>query len=165
MKKEHAARFLTLAVLAGALGFVVWKRQGGPALPSLSTPAVVASEADPQAAIYAMLDAARDGKPADYLASFTGQLETALRQAAAEQGDARFAQYLKEQNAAIKGIALSDPQVLNGRQTRVRVEYIYQDRNEVQWATLERTPRGWRIARIEAAERVKTLIPYGTPVN
>lgn len=164
MKKEHAARWLTMAVLAGALGFVVWRNQGGTVtLPSAATASTPSD--DPQAAIYAMLDAARDGQPAAYLASFTGQLETQLRQAATEQGDARFAQYLKDQNAAIKGVALSDPQSLNETQTKVRLEYVYQDRNEVQWATLEKTASGWKIARIETAERVKTLIPYGTPVN
>jgi hypothetical protein len=167
MRKEQAARLLTLGVLAAALGFVVWRNQGSPmpASSPVSLPASAAETEDPQSAIYAMLDAAREGKPAGYLASFTGQLETQLRQAAAEQGEARFAQYLRDQNAAIKGVALSDPQSLNESQTKVRLEYVYQDRNEVQWVTLERTSGGWKITRIEAAERVKTLVPYGTPVN
>ncbi len=28
-----------------------------------------------------------------------------------------------------------------------------------------KTPRGWRIARVDSAERIKTLVPYGTPVQ
>jgi hypothetical protein len=30
---------------------------------------------------------------------------------------------------------------------------------------LERTPAGWKIARVDSAERIKTLVPYGTPVQ
>ncbi len=47
----------------------------------------------------------------------------------------------------------------------MRVEYVYQDRNEAQSMYLEKLSGAWKIARVEAAERVKTLIPYGTPVQ
>jgi len=30
---------------------------------------------------------------------------------------------------------------------------------------LEKTTGGWKIARVDSAERVKTLVPYGTPVQ
>ena len=48
---------------------------------------------------------------------------------------------------------------------KVRVEYVYQDRNEAQMMFLEKTQGGWRIARVDGSERVKTLVPYGTPVQ
>jgi hypothetical protein len=47
----------------------------------------------------------------------------------------------------------------------VRVEYVYQDRNEAQTMYLEKASSGWKITRVDGAERVKTLVPYGTPVQ
>jgi len=76
-----------------------------------------------------------------------------------------FSRYLKESNSAIKGVALADPQPLGDRQASVRVEYVYQDRNEAQTMYLEKDAAGWKITRVDGAERVKTLIPYGTPVE
>jgi hypothetical protein len=48
---------------------------------------------------------------------------------------------------------------------KVRVEYIYQDRNEAQVFFVRKTAEGWKISGVEPAERVKTIIPYGTPVQ
>jgi len=119
----------------------------------------------PQDAIYAMLDAARAGDVKSYLAAYTGQMQTSLKQSLAETGEQGFAKYLKESNAAIKGIAIMEPQVLTDREMKVRVEYVYQDRNEAQFMYLERGTAGWKIARVDGTERVKTLVPYGTPVQ
>jgi hypothetical protein len=112
-----------------------------------------------------MLDAARAGDVDAYLGKYTGQMETALRRSVADSGTEAFARYLRESNAAIKGVALSEPQALTDREVKLRVEYVYQDRNEAQSMYLERGPGGWRIARLDGAERVKTLVPYGTPVQ
>ena len=122
-------------------------------------------EPSPQDAIYAMLDAARAGDVKAYLASYTGQMDAALRQSLAETTEAGFAKYLTDSNAAVKGIAISEPQPLTDREVKVRVEYVYQDRNEAQTMYLEKGASGWKIARVDGAERVKTLVPYGTPVQ
>ncbi|MGH8337308.1 MAG: hypothetical protein ACRETL_10930, partial [Gammaproteobacteria bacterium] len=89
----------------------------------------------------------------------------ALNQSIAEQGDARFAQYLKDSNASIKGIAITEPQTLTDAEVKVRVEFVYQERNEVQCMYLDKTAGNWKIARVDSEERVKTLVPYGTPVQ
>lgn len=123
------------------------------------------AEATPQDAIYSMLDAARVGDTGAYLRSYTGQMEASLKQSIAETTGAGFAKYLKDANAAIKGVAISEPQPLTDREMKVRVEYVYQDRNEAQTMYLEKQPDGWKIARVDGAERVKTLVPYGTPVQ
>jgi hypothetical protein len=112
-----------------------------------------------------MLDAARDGKVSDYLAAHTGQMEQSLRKAVAEATEDGFAKYLKETNAPIKGVALQDPQTLTDREVKVRVEYVFADRNEVQFMYLEKSGNTWKVARVDAAERIKTLVPYGTPVR
>lgn len=119
----------------------------------------------PQDAIYGMLDAARAGNVNAYLASYSGQMSTALQQSVAETTEPKFAQYLKDSNAAIKGVAISEPQTLTDTEVKVRVEYVYQDRNEAQLMYLQKQSGAWRISRVDGADRVKTLIPYGTPVQ
>jgi len=159
MTKARKAQLLTFAVLACSLAGVVWKRSGWRA------PVAQPEPATPQGAIYAMLDAAREGDTGKYAAAWTGPMEPAIRQAVAEQTEAGFAEYLRKSNAAIKGVAITQPETLTDREVKVRVEYVYQDRNEVQFMYLEKAGESWKIARVDAAQRVPTLIPYGTPVE
>jgi hypothetical protein len=156
---KRKAQIVTIAVLACVVGVVIVKRWR----PAIAPGPVAKEEAAPQDAIYAMLDAAREGDVNKYIASYTGQMETSLKQAIAESPD--FSKYLKDSNAAIKGVAIAEPQQTGDREMKARVEYVFQDRNEVQFMFLEKTPQGWRIARVDSAERVKTLVPYGTPVQ
>ena len=70
----------------------------------------------------------------------------------------------RNRGAAVKGIALQ--QVAKGsNDTRFRVEYVYQDRNEVQFVTLAKTRGRWNIVRTEDAPRAKPAVAYGTPVE
>ncbi len=117
------------------------------------------------AAIYAMLAAARDGDVNAYLASYTGQMATALQASVRESTPDGFARYLRDSNAQIKGVALTEPEPFSGSEAKVRVEYVYQDRNEAQTIYLEKVEGAWKISRVDVAERVKTLVPYGTPVQ
>ncbi len=158
MKNQGAARIVTILVLVGALGMVVLRKADfrfgrlGEQPP-----------ATPQDAIYAMLGASRDGDVARYMASFTGPIADSLARAKAESPD--FAKYLRDSNAGLKGIAVAEPQPQADGQAELRVEYVYQDRNEVQFFFLAKTPDGWKISRVETSERVKTIVPYGTPVQ
>src|SRR5579863_5099976 len=103
MKRQRIARALTVLILAAALGFAVarqkgwgisgWNRLG--ATMSTFRPTL---EPTPQDAVYAMLDAARDGDVKKYLASYTGAMETALRQSIAESSDVAFRKYLQDTN-------------------------------------------------------------------
>lgn len=169
MTRERKTQAVTVTVLAAALAMVAGQKYGWKkpdvTLADLAPQAAAKREPAPQDAIYGMLDAARDGNADAYLNAYTGQMRRVLSQALAETTPEKFAQYLKSSNAAIKGIAVSDPQMLTEREMKVRVEYVYQDRNEAQFLYLEKLPEGWRIARVDGAERVKTLIPYGTPVQ
>lgn len=159
MMRERKARLATLLALAGALALVIGQKANWrPAAAPKTAPT-------PQDAIYAMLDAARAGDVKAYLASYTGQMEAGLKQSLAESSQSKFAAYLKDSNAAIKGVAISEPQSLTDREMKLRVEYVYQDRNEAQTMYLEKTAAGWKIARVDGVERVKTLVPYGTPVQ
>jgi hypothetical protein len=145
MTRPRPAAALTVLILAGLLAVAMLRRAPRPAT-------------GPKDTIYAMLDAARSGSTSAYLAQYTGPLAGQLRQAVSSA-------YLKSSNAEIKGVAISEPQFLSEREATVRVEYIYQDRNEAQTLWLEQEGGAWRIARVDSAERVKTLVPYGTPVE
>jgi hypothetical protein len=158
--KQARARILTILILTAALGAVVVRRVD---LRASLAGLTQRSDTTPQDAIYAALDAARNGDVNKYMASYTGEMWQSLARARAESGD--FAKYLRDSNAGLKGIAVMEPQPQPEGGVKVRVEYVYQDRNEAQFFYLQKTAQGWRISRVETAERVKTIIPYGTPVE
>ena len=167
MTKERQRQTATIAVLALALGLAL-ARQNGWRVPSLA-PSTARPAPGPRdaiyAAIYAMLAGARAGDVNAYLASYTGQMEAALQASVRESTPDGFARYLRDSNAQIKGVALTEPEPLSASQFKVRVEYVYQDRNEAQTIYLEKVDGAWKISRVDGAERVKTLVPYGTPVQ
>ena len=169
MTKDRRAQAITIVVLAGAFGVAVARKSAGPLPQAISDAAVAVTQpkADPapQDAIYAMLDAARAGNVREYLGFYAGQMQVSLRQAVQEQGEAGFSKYLRESNALVKGIAIDEPKQLSDREVKANVTFVYQDRNEMQPMYLEKTAAGWKIARLENAERTKVLVPYGTPVQ
>jgi hypothetical protein len=167
VKKERKAQIVTVAVLAIAVGVVLGRKANWDfsSFSNLVPARTVKADPTPQDAIYNMLDAAREGDVPKYLSAYSGQMEASLKQAIAESTEPGFAKYLKESNSSIKGIAITEPQTLTDREVKVRVEYVYQDRNEVQQMYLEKLSSGWKIARVDSTERVKTLVPYGTPVQ
>ena len=163
MNKQRIAQILTMLILAGVLGATLIKKNGWTF--RITRAAIQPAQATPEDAIYAMLDAARKGDVQKYLASYSGTMQTSLRQSIAESSNTAFSQYLQDTNAALKGVAVMAPEITSDREAKARVEYVYQDRNEAQNMYLEKTTTGWKITRVETAQRVKTLIPYGTPVK
>ncbi len=157
MNRDRIAKAATILVVIGLLGFIVVRR-GGARLTARPTAA-------PQDAIYQMLDAARTGNVPGYLARYTGQMRSALNQTIAEKGAAGFRSYLQSSNAEIKGLAVFEPKAVSDNEVALRVEYVYRDRNEAQIFYLVKAEGAWKIARVDNAERVKTLVPYGTPVQ
>jgi hypothetical protein len=155
--RQRKAQAITVAVMTAAIVAIVAGRTGWRP----------ATRPDPTAqdVIYGMLDAARAGDVRGYMDAYAGAMETSLRQAIAESTEAGFAKYLKETNAPIKGIAISEPETQAEGQVKARVEYVFQDRNEIQYMYLEKMGRTWKITKVDSAQRIKTVIPYGTPVN
>ncbi len=168
MTKDAKTRTATIAVIVAALVVLIgqkydWKAVGFDAS-NWSPSSREQKEAEPRDTIYRMLDAARDGDAEAYIACYSGQMERMLTQSRTEMTPEGFAQYLTERNQEIKGIAISEPETLSESEVHVRVEYVYADRNEAQRFYLEKLPEGWKISRTDAAVRVETLVPYGTPV-
>ena len=168
MTKPATTRLITIAFL-GLVGAVVVARQAGWGVDYGGTASGFGSsgnsEADPRDTIYRMLDAARDGDVEAYLSCYAGELESRLRQSRNETTTEGFSAYLRERNHAIKGIAVSEPAAVSSKKVRVRVEYVYADRNEAQQLYLENQGDGWKISGVSAAVHVETPVPYGTPVD
>jgi hypothetical protein len=158
MSRGRKAQVLTVAVLGLAFAIAIGHKQLARFSASRSQPGA-------QEVIYTMLDAARAGDVPAYLANYAGEMRSSLEQSVRETGQDRFSRYLKESNAAIKGVVVSEPQAAGDGEMKVRVEYIYQERNEAQTLYLEGAGGKWKITRVDGSEPVKTLIPYGTPVQ
>jgi len=150
MNRKRLAQIATIATLSAAIGVAIWTR-------SEQKPAT------PQDAVYAMLDAARNGDVPKYLACYTGEIAKSLDRARADSPD--FSKYLRDSGAALKGIAVMEPQPQPDGLVELRVEYVFGDHNEAQFFFLQKIGSAWKISRVETSERVKTLIPYGTPVQ
>ena len=157
MTRDRKVQLATIAVLVAALSVAVVRKT--------ALRRAVEAAREPEDTVYAMLDAARTGDVTGYLACYTEPLASGLRQALAESGEPAFARYLRDSHAALKGAAVSDPQPVTGSEVTVRVEYVYQDRNEAQTLYLQKGSKGWKISRADSDQRVRTLIPYGTPVK
>jgi hypothetical protein len=166
MTRQQKARVLTVAILSCGLGVAVLRKPDvRAAIVNRMDGKLVAQTADttPQDAVYAMLDAARAGDVQRYMSMYIDPIQTPMRQAMSESRD--FPKYLRDSNAGVKGVAVNEPETLPDGRVKARVEYVYEDRNEVQFMYLEKTRQGWKIANVDAADRVKTLVRYGTPVQ
>ncbi len=167
MTANRKAQALTIVILLAALGIAFVKKTDlrFPQFKGFQFIRNTEPTQEPQDAIYAMLAAAREGNVKGYLAAFTGQMEASLRQTLAETPEPGFARYLRDSNAAIKGVAVSGARKITDLEAEVRVEYVYRDHNETQIMYLQRSPLGWKIFRTIGDEQTKPLIPYGTPIK
>ncbi len=82
-----------------------------------------------------------------------------------ETSASQFSKYLVEQNSAFTGVAVSVSENSNPGDARLRLEYVYPERNEVQDLYLRRDSEKWKIVKVAGSEQIKTLIPYGTRVT
>jgi len=134
-------------------------------LPAWVTRSFSSAPANPEDAFCGMLDAARAGDTKTYLASFSGAMREELLQVVKESSEASFAAYLKSQNAAFQGVAVSVTDRPSDTEAQLRVEYVYSNRNEVQSVYLRKESSRWKIVKVAGSEQLKTLVPYGTAVT
>lgn len=156
-KAQRRAQVLTLVVLAGLGGVLVYRQR--PAATGRG------GEASPESTIWRMLEASRASDPNRYLNCFTGDLERRLEKNLQEMGRERFDESLANALRRVKGVAVKAPQMISDTEGLVSVEYVYEDGNEVQQVYLRRVGAEWKIYRVDGAERARALVPYGTPVT
>ena len=160
MKRDMQARILAVAILLGVLGVGVAHKAGW--LEVAVVPA--ATDDEVSAAIYATTNAARAGDVSRCLAGYTGPMRDALQRSLADSGSATFKRYLQSLEAEVKGLAVSVENI-GEREAKARVEYVYEQHNDVQVVFLEKERGVWRIARTEGDRTAKAAIPYGTPIR
>jgi hypothetical protein len=124
-----------------------------------------ARTASPEDTVYGMLDAARAGDTAVYVDTFSGPLQQQIQQVIRENGKKQFATYLTAQSSSFQSVALSVADQPSDVEARLRIEYVYANRNEVQTLHLKKSEGRWKIIGISGTDQIKTLIPYGTAVT
>ncbi len=95
-------------------------------------------------------------------------MRASLEQSVRESTNAAFAAYLRDSaTASSKASPSTNRQIIGDREASVQVEYVHAGGpQEVQIMHLEKVgDSAGESARVEGAERIKTLIPYGTPVK
>ena len=155
MKRESVASLCTLLFLGLLLAALAFKQRS-------AQPAAADSS---EAPVWRMIEAARASNTQQYLSCYGGEMEQQLRKNLEDMGPRRFQEYLGNSLRSVKGIAVSSVPADSPLERQVVVEYVYEDRNEVQHVFLRQFGREWKICRVESAEQSKTLVPYGTPVS
>lgn len=158
---------LTAAFLALLLGLIFLRTHGWrlPANVSTLFSRSRATSATPDEIVYSMLDAARTGNTAVYVGTFSGPLQQQIQQVIRESGKTQFAAYLTGQSLSFQSVALSVTDQPSDLEARLRVEYVYSNRNEVQTYHVRKFGSRWKIVGISGTDLTKTLIPYGTAVT
>jgi hypothetical protein len=155
----------TVSFVLGLLLLVILRTNGWRLpIPPWFTSSTASASNGPEDAIYGMLDAARAGDTKTYLDAFSGTIRDQLVQVMKENSEPNFAAYLKSQNSAFQGVAVSVTDRPSDTEAQLRIEYVYGNRNEVQGVYLRKDSR-WRIVKVAGAEQVKTLVPFGNAVT
>jgi len=150
-RKRIVAFAITAAIAGGALWYSIRQRSKTPA--------------EPESAVWQMLDESRAGKVEGYLSCFTGSMRAELEATAKGMGVEKFSEYLKGSVARVKGVAIYDVRATGPEDASLTVEYVYQEQNERQRMSLRHEGAAWRIAAAEKSQRIQPLIPYGKPVS
>jgi len=168
MKQQSVIKVVvTLSILVGLIALVL-VRNGSLHLPtSLAqfTSLTEKKQTGPDDAIYGMLDAARAGNVRSYLDSFADPMRTQIEQVVKESTKDKFAAYLVSQNSAFQSVAITVTSTASDREAQAQVEYVYSDRNEVQYMHLNKVQGQWKITDVSGSQPIKTLIPFGTAVT
>jgi hypothetical protein len=154
--KQRLPAIITLLLIAGAIAFFARRNQ------TTSTSEAVAT---PEDVVWRMSDASREGDVQAYLDCFSGALRQNLQKTISDMGEAQFSQYLKRLNGEMTGIAVSDLVLINESEATLRVEFVFRGRNEAQKHHFKLVNGAWKIEKLDGAEQIKPLVPYGSDVT
>ncbi|OPZ05375.1 MAG: hypothetical protein BWZ10_03049 [candidate division BRC1 bacterium ADurb.BinA364] len=116
----------------------------------------------PSERVRLMSQSARLGQTDAYLACFDGDLKTELAHARDQAGEEAFADMLRRRAAPVRGMAISDQTDAGDSMVRLKVEWVFEDRNEIQAIGLRQSNGDWKIVQMDEAQYRKPAIPYGT---
>jgi hypothetical protein len=150
--KQRLPAIITVLLIISAIAFFAKRNQ---------TSSIGKAPVTPEDVVWRMSDAAREGNVAAYLDCFSGALRQNVQRAVAEMGEAQFSQYLKRLNQEMTGIAVSDFERISDAEATLRVEFVFRGGNEAQKHHFKLIDGAWKIEKLDGAERIKPLIPYG----
>jgi hypothetical protein len=119
----------------------------------------------PDGVVWAFFAAQKTGDVGKYLGTLGGDALKVAQQSINDTGRAKFAEYLKQSDKELKGIAVRGKQDGAPGSVVVLVDLTFADGQEAQRFLVAREGVGWKILRIEGDQRRRSLIPYGTPVT
>jgi len=122
------------------------------------------AETTPAGRVHAMARHSSEGKVNEYIDCFTGQLRADLEQTRDQMKPEAFAELLRRRSAPVRGIAISEQTQPDENTARMKVEWIFEDRNEAQYFTLVKVNGDWKISDMSNSQYNKPEIPYGTRV-
>lgn len=154
MKKRLPA-LVTILLIVSAIAFFAKRDR---------TASTSKAPVTPEDVIWRMSDAAREGNVNAYLDCFDGALKNKLQRTVVEMGEAQFSQYLKRLNGEMTGIAVSDFEQTSENEATLRVEFVFRGKNEAQKHHFRLISGAWKIEKLDGAEQIKPLTPYGSDV-
>jgi hypothetical protein len=163
--KRSIAGLLTVALM----GLLLWsgvRRPASTATPSTSETDASQQQTNPaEARVQALLETARAGDVAAYLASFAGPLRDRLEREAADRGRDAFAADLRRAAFLRKSHAVFAVEPEGSDSARVTVETVYPDRNERQTYRLEPRDKSWLVTEVETVRSHQPKAKFGTPAS
>lgn len=157
LSTQHVAAIIT-AIGVGGLFLVISWRGGMPK-------GLQRKEMKAEDVVFALFEAMRNGDVRAYMNCLGGEAYERMARALREMGDKNFRAYLKRMHSEVKGVATSEDQRISRNELILRVEIVFEERNEVQRYRLRRIGGQWKIIRMGASQYIKPPIPYGTPVQ
>lgn len=155
MKKRMPA-IVTILLIVGALVFLTQRERLS------SWRFEKKTSGTPEDIIWSMSDATREGDVHAYLDCFSGALKQNLQKTADDMGESQFSRYLKELSDEVTGITVSELEQADEQTATLKVEFVFRGKNEVQKHSFKFLAGAWKITKVDGAEQIKTLIPYGT---
>ncbi|MCS7253601.1 MAG: nuclear transport factor 2 family protein [Armatimonadota bacterium] len=119
----------------------------------------------PEDVVLEMFDAMGRGDVNGYLSLLADGARRHAELMLNESGEEEFSRQLRSMHEGIKGIAVSRLEQLSENEVVLRVELVFESKNEVQRIRVRRINGNWRVIEVMQAEHLRPPIPYGTPVD
>jgi len=122
-------------------------------------------EQKPEDVVLAMFNAMERGDVKAYLSLLDGKAKERVMLFLREVGWKEFGRQLQRMHDGIKGIAVLPDEFASEDEVKLKVELVFEGKNETQSFRLKRYGRQWKIIELTQPEHQPQAIPYGTPVR
>jgi hypothetical protein len=102
----------------------------------------------PEKVILDLIHAAEDSNPGQYVSCFCDELQLNLQGQVNRIGEKLFNQRITKNYKNLIGIAISDQQCVNSNLIHLRVEFVFEDYDEIRSFILKKINDDWKIKTI-----------------